>query len=103
MRKFWYASLKDMKKGQILDVKDHPAALIADVATNPDLKLVLEEATGNIFTIYALVPVNGKLQLAQGGVYSYYEFSWPAKDRLTDKQWHNMLDNPDPAYYASMG
>lgn len=94
LHRLWYNSLKDMKKGETLDVKDHPAALTADVATNPELKLVLEEATGNIFSIYALIPVDGKLQLARGGVYSYYEFSWPADDRLTDKQWQKMLDTP---------
>ncbi|MEA1960979.1 MAG: DUF3160 domain-containing protein [Bacillota bacterium] len=98
--KLWYSSLKDMEKGETLAVKDHPAALVTDAATNPELKLVLEEATGNIFTIYVLVPVNGKLQLTRGGVYSYYEFSWPAEDRLTDKQWQKMLDNPDPARMA---
>jgi hypothetical protein len=89
--------LKDLAKGETLDVEDHPAALVADVATNPDLRLVLEEATGNIFTIYALVPVDGKLQLARGGVYSWYEFPWPADNRLTDKQWQEMQTNSDTA------
>ncbi|NLV20793.1 MAG: DUF3160 domain-containing protein [Syntrophomonadaceae bacterium] len=94
---FWSSSLKDLKKGETLAVEDHPAALVADVVTNPDLRLVLEEATGNIFTIYALVPVDGKLQLARGGVYSWYEFPWPADNRLTDKQWQEMQTNPDTA------
>jgi hypothetical protein len=32
------------------------------------------------------------LQVAKGGVFSYYEFPWPANDRLTDEKWRQMLD-----------
>lgn len=68
---------------------DQTAALVADVATNPGGQ-VLEEATGRIFDIYVAVPVDGKLRIAMGGVYSYYEFPWPLNDRLTDTRWHEM-------------
>jgi hypothetical protein len=34
----------------------------------------------------------GYLQVAKGGVFSYYEFPWPADDRLTDEKWRQMLD-----------
>jgi hypothetical protein len=30
--------------------------------------------------------------VAKGGVFSYYEFPWPADDRLTDDKWREMLD-----------
>jgi hypothetical protein len=53
--------------------------------------MVLEEGSGFIQTIYAVVPVEGKLRIARGGVYSYYEFPWPASDRLTDDAWRQML------------
>ncbi len=53
---------------------------------------VLEEAIGYIDEIYAAVPVDGKLRIAKGGVYSYYEFTWPLNDRLTDTQWRQMLE-----------
>ncbi len=33
----------------------------------------------------------GRLQVARGGVFSYYEFLWPASDRLTDEQWRKIL------------
>lgn len=69
---------------------ENPSAIISDVATDPNGS-VLEEGTGNIFIIYAIVPVNGKLMLTKGGVYSYYEFAWPMSDRLTDKKWREML------------
>jgi len=74
--------------GYYLD--DNPAALVADVATDPNGS-VLEEGTGRIMTIFAIVPVDGKLKLASGGVYSHYEFTWPMSDRLTDSSWRSLL------------
>jgi len=73
---------------------DEPAALIADVATNPDSGEALEVATGPIYDIYVVTPDgNGDLQLSRGGIFSYYEFPWPASDRLTDEQWREMIKN----------
>ncbi len=74
------------------------AAVIADVATDPwPEPTVLEEAVGRVNEIHVVVPVveaNGTtmLQVAKGGVYSYYEFPWPASDRLTDEKWRQTLD-----------
>ena len=80
------------------------AAVIADVATAPDPDgdgipnpVVLEEAVGRINEIYVVVPLimaDGtiQLQVAKGGVFAYYEFPWPAEDRLTDEKWRTMLD-----------
>ena len=39
-----------------------------------------------------MVPVEGKLRIAKGGVYSYYEFTWPMDQRLTDEVWREILD-----------
>jgi len=77
------------------------AAVIADVATDPGAlpePVVLEEGVGRISEIHVVVPMfdkDGKsfLQVAKGGVFSYYEFPWPASDRLTDEKWRDMLDN----------
>ena len=81
------------------------AAVIADVATAPDYvrdgvpdPTVLEEAVGRVDEIYVVVPAvveDGTvyLQVAKGGVFSYYEFPWPAADRLTDDKWREMLDD----------
>lgn len=95
---FWLEALRDQdKKNSNQLLVDNPAMLISDVATAPGT--VLEEATGHIQTIYAVVPVEGKLRIARGGVYSYYEFTWPAADRLTDDKWREMLysDQAPPA------
>ena len=70
---------------------DEQAALVADVASEPG-GMQLEEAIGRIFEIYVVVPDGeGGLQVAVGGVYSYYEFPWPMSDRLTDEKWHEMI------------
>jgi hypothetical protein len=73
------------------------AAVIADVATDPLPAVVLEEAVGRVDEIHVVVPVvdddgTTYLQVAKGAVFSYYEFSWPASDRLTDEKWRQMLD-----------
>lgn len=73
-------------------LSENPAAIVADVATDPNGK-VLEEGTGKISEIYVVVPVDGTLRIAKGGVYSYYEFEWPMSDRLTDKKWRELLNS----------
>jgi hypothetical protein len=67
------------------------AAVVADVATDPNGQ-VLEEGVGRIFEIYVVAPIEGKLVLTKGGVFSHYEFAQPISDRLTDEAWRAMLD-----------
>jgi hypothetical protein len=89
--------------GGSLDEED--AAVVADVATDPNSGTVLEEAVGKVFAIYVVVEVEGELAVTQGGVFSYYEFAWPMSDRLTDESWREMLESgqapPRPAWTAS--
>jgi hypothetical protein len=72
--------------------EDEQAALVADVATDPNGQ-ALEEATGRIFEIYVIVPDGrGGVHVAKGGVFSYYEFPQSlAEGRLTDEAWRAML------------
>ncbi len=91
---FWLEALRDEGIDHISAVAENPAALVADVATDPN-GYVLEGATGRIFEIYAIVPVEGSLRIAKGGVYSHYEFLWPIDDRLTDRKWYEILDSDD--------
>jgi hypothetical protein len=74
-------------------VDEHDAALVADVATDPNSGSVLEEGVGRINQIFVVAEVGGQLSLTQGGVFSYYEFSWPMSDRLTDEAWRDLLDS----------
>lgn len=70
-------------------------AIVTDVATDPN-GFVLEQGVGFVSEIYVVVPINGKLKITKGGVYSYYEFPWPLSDRLTDKQWAEMCEKKEP-------
>ena len=73
---------------------DQDAAIVADIASGANG--VLEVGTGRIDRIYVLVPDDdGTFQVAVGGVYSYYEFTSPAGERLTDEPWRSMLDAGD--------
>ncbi|HOT92305.1 MAG TPA: DUF3160 domain-containing protein [Anaerolineae bacterium] len=85
--------------------EDPQAAVIADVATDPDPDadgvpnpVVLEVGVGRVSEIHVVVPLveedgSLRLQVAKGGIFSYYEFPWPAEDRLTDEKWRGMLDD----------
>jgi hypothetical protein len=88
---FWLEALRDKGVDHRSAIAENPAALVADVATDPGGS-VLEEATGHIFDIYAVVPVDGTLRIAKGGVWSHYEFHWPMGDRLTDSKWREMIN-----------
>src|SRR5258708_35959545 len=88
----------------ILDASDQPAdggnltnppsaAVITDVAADPVKNRVLEIGRGYVADIYAIVPINGKLYLAHGAAYSYYEFAQSAPNRLTNETWQALLDS----------
>jgi len=84
---------------EIVHPTDRNMACVADVHTCVDKReppvgigdVVLEEAVGHAYEIYVIVPVEGKLQLTRGAVFSYFEFPHPMKDRLTDENWQKML------------
>ncbi|MFA5052053.1 MAG: DUF3160 domain-containing protein [Patescibacteria group bacterium] len=93
---FWLAvNQADMDaSGQTQDeyLNNNPAPIVADVATDPN-GFALEEATGKIDTVFVLVNVEGVTKVAQGGVYSYYEFLQPLANRLTDTAWRELLNS----------
>jgi hypothetical protein len=57
--------------------------LVADIHTYQDS--YLSQGTGYFDDIYVIVPIDGKLYLSRGAVYSYYEFV--SDTRLTDEEW----------------
>ncbi len=61
---------------------------------------VLEAGVGKVERIFVVVPINGQLQIAQGGVFSYYEFKQPRSDRLTDEEWQKKLTTNSPSLMA---
>jgi hypothetical protein len=70
---------------------DKNMPVIADVHT-ADFK-ALEVGVGKAHEIYVIVEIEGKLKLTRGAIFSFYEFSWPSSDRLTDEKWQEMLRN----------
>jgi hypothetical protein len=65
---------------------------------------VLQAGVGKVDRIYVVVPIDGKLAISQGGVFSYYEFRQPRSNRMTDDDWRSRLTSnpPDlPAFTAN--
>ncbi|MCM1174434.1 MAG: DUF3160 domain-containing protein [Blautia sp.] len=97
---FWYETFEEQIGEEGFCSRDCPAAVVVDIATDPDGQ-VLEAATGNPSDIYVLVKVDGRIKIARGSVYSFYQFAWPADDRLTDSDWRQMIGAQigDDGYY----
>ena len=74
---------------EIENKTDRSMAVVADVHTANDD--ALEEAVGNAAEIWVVVPFNGKLIATRGATFTYYEFTQPAGNRLTDEAWQEQL------------
>ncbi|HPR23239.1 MAG TPA: DUF3160 domain-containing protein [Candidatus Sabulitectum sp.] len=71
-------------------------SLIADVHTDQNTGSVLEVASGNLDNCVVIYRrADGVVEAAVGPVLSYYEFTWPMGDRLTDEAWRELLED-DP-------
>ena len=68
---------------------DWDMALVADVHTAG--QQALEVATGHADELVAVVPIEGKLYLAEGSALSFYEFRVPISARMTDHAWKQRL------------
>ncbi len=88
---FWYEAVREAGDEEYIATKECPAAVIADIATDWESGQVLEVGTGSPSVLYVVIRVDGKLKLAKGSVYSFYQFAWPMDDRLTDSKWRQML------------
>jgi Protein of unknown function (DUF3160) len=81
--------------------------IIADVHSEPNTGNVLEEAVGSPANIYVMVRDDRGYRLCRGGVFTYYEFKQPMRNRLTDEQWQQMGRDkkrpPRPDWAQAMG
>ncbi|MHB9114490.1 MAG: DUF3160 domain-containing protein [Thermoleophilia bacterium] len=80
-------------EGRTMSPPDEKSPVVADVHT--DLiagAKALEEGTGYPKLLYAVLEVDGKLQVFMGASYEYYEFTVPMADRMTDEEWQAVLD-----------
>ncbi len=80
--------------------KDDKLPLIADVHTDVNTKRVLEVGIGYPLIIY----IKGKDRIYKGAMFSYYEFTWPMSERLTDEEWIKVLpETPTPKWINFIG
>ena len=87
---FWYDAMRANANYDNIFSEEYPAALVVDIATDPNGS-VLEAATGDPSQIIVAVQVDGKIKLASGSLYTFYQFEQPLNDRLTDTQWRVMM------------
>jgi hypothetical protein len=81
-----------------LDERSRKTVLVADVHTDTNSGMVLEEACGYVKLILIAWKGQDGISLAAGPELSYYEFKQPMGDRLSDEAWAGMLKaNPPPA------
>ncbi|MHB0981443.1 MAG: DUF3160 domain-containing protein [Thermoleophilia bacterium] len=81
------------EEGRTVSPPDEKSPVVADVHT--DLisgQKALEEGTGYPKLLYAVLEVDGKLQVFMGASYEYYEFTVPIANRMTDEEWQAVLD-----------
>jgi hypothetical protein len=87
-------------EGEGGSMEGNDMAIVADVAsaysTQLKQQLVLQEGVGRALPIYVAIERNGRRELARGAIFTYYEFTHPANDRLTDEKWRTLLDAPQP-------
>lgn len=87
---FWYDVMSYDTGDEEINTEKYQASLVVDVATDPNGQ-VLEMGTGRPCTIYVIVNVDGKVKIAKGSVYSFYQFAWPLEDRLTDTSFRELM------------
>lgn len=74
--------------------------VIADVYTDP-MGVCLEEGVGYPNRMFVVVPCDTSLQIAVGGVFSYYEFKQSISNRLNDEEWIDILRSEEKPNYPN--
>ena len=87
---FWQEVYKNEADREYFTSREFPAAVVTDIATDPNGS-VLQIGTGGVSTIYVIVPVDGKLKICAGAVYSFYQFENEMGNRLSDSEWRYMM------------
>ncbi len=78
------------------------AALIADVHTDAQKSEILYEADGVPNYVYVAVKDQNGTRLTKGLVYSYYEFTAPLGQRLTDQDWRKWNYSTDTSHLPAL-
>ena len=79
-----------------VDTEGKQTTIVADVHTDTNTEKVLEEGVGNVdLILVAYKQPDGQIVAGAGPVMSYYEFTHPMSDRLTDDKWRAILNSED--------
>ncbi len=70
--------------------------MVADVHTDLNSNLALEEGVGRLDLIVVAFPTLKGIYVAVGPTLTYHEFNNPISDRLTDEAWETLLDQSPP-------
>jgi hypothetical protein len=98
-----YAFIRDFGdelEGVIEDVDDtaKKTTIVADVHTDANSRMVLEEGVGYVDMIVVAYRLpDGRILCGAGPVMTYNEFLQPMAERLTDEQWRTMLETSPPS------
>jgi hypothetical protein len=65
---------------------------VSDVHTDPTAGTVLQEGVGDANFFVAAIDNQSSRATYVGPVYSYYEFTRPASDRMTDEAWKKLIE-----------
>ncbi|HDR72832.1 MAG TPA: DUF3160 domain-containing protein [Methanoculleus sp.] len=90
----------DELEGVIGDVDDRAkkTTIVADVHTDANSRMVLEEGVGYVDLIVVAYKLpDGRILCGAGPVMTYHEFTHPMAERLNDEQWRTMLATDPPA------
>ncbi len=68
-------------------------AIAADVHTDSNTDRCLQEGVGYPLELFVIVNEGGIARITRGAIFSYYEFTRPIANRLTDEEWRLMLNN----------
>lgn len=81
---------EDSNDGVVQLANDNSLLTVTDIYTLNGT--CVELGVGEVRKIYVIVPINGYPYLCRGGVFSYYEFTHDAQNRLTDQEWRKMIE-----------
>lgn len=81
----WMGYQLQMTQGQEPGLESMAVSSISKVWQSGDQ--TLQAGLGRINRIYVLIPMDGEVAIAQGGVFSYYEFIQPGEDELSQEAW----------------
>jgi len=88
---FGFPHYRDVSDEFMTEKMDNKMPVAADVFTDLNSKMVLEEAVGRPMQLYMVCPVDGEPTVCIGAIYSYYEFKQPMDKRLTDEEWRELI------------